>query len=156
MHEFIIDEEAADEIVIITLPDGSSRKERAYGVRVETFLPVAPEAHDDISLSYESADYEAVKEALKKVPEDTGVYTEESVKALEQAIQNIDWDLDVRGQARVDEMARALEAAIANLEKIDQSGSTGDNGAPLILILLSALGGAIVIAAAAIKRKNSI
>lgn len=55
------------------------------------------EAHDDISLSYESADYEAVKEALKKVPEDTSIYTEESVKALEQAIQNIDWDLDVRG-----------------------------------------------------------
>lgn len=156
VHEFIIDEEAADEIVIITLPDGSSRKERAYGVRVETFLPVASEAHDDISLSYESADYEAVKEALKKVPEDTSIYTEESVKALEQAIQNIDWDLDVRGQARVDEMARALEAAIANLEKIDHSGSTGDNGALLILILLSALGGAIVIAAASIKRKNSI
>ena len=39
-----------------------------------------------------------------------------------QAIQNIDWDLDVRGQARVDEMARALEAAIANQQRAVISG----------------------------------
>ncbi|MDM8271900.1 hypothetical protein [Thermophilibacter provencensis] len=68
-------------------------------------------------LAYAPADYSAVDAALAKVPESITGYTDKSAQALWEAVGSIERGLNVTEQARVDEMARALEAAIAGLER---------------------------------------
>lgn len=62
------------------------------------------------------ADYTAVEEALVKVPKDLTPYTEESVQALNRAIDQIVRDLGEKSQAQVDEMAKAVETAVKALK----------------------------------------
>lgn len=130
--------DVADATVTITLPDGSSRQVTAYGTKLTTFLPAGLN-QEEITVSYEKADYSAVESALEKVPEDLSIYTAESAAALKKAVDSVKWDLDVRYQVEVDQMARAIEDAVANLQVMDNSGGTGDNGSLVLWIMLCAL-----------------
>ena len=48
------------------------------------------------NLKFKPADYTKVKAALNKIPSDLSIYTDESVKLLEEAKAAINWDkLDV-------------------------------------------------------------
>lgn len=137
-YTFEIDEQLADATVTITLPDGSSRQETAYGLKLTVFLPAGLNK-EEITLSYEKADYSAVESALEKVPEDLSIYTAESAAALKEAVDSVQWNLDIRYQAEVDEMAQAILDAIANLQIMDNSGGTGDSGSLVLWIMLCAL-----------------
>jgi len=61
------------------------------------------------------ADYTAVDAALAKVPADLSVYTDESVAALQAAVNAVERGLPASRQADVDAMAKAIEDAIAGL-----------------------------------------
>lgn len=69
------------------------------------------------NLTYKSADYRVVEEALKKVPTDLSQYSDTSVEALNKAINSISRDKNITEQEQVDAMAKAIEKAITNLKK---------------------------------------
>lgn len=69
------------------------------------------------SLQLRLADYSKVDEALSKIPSDLSLYTEESVKVLEEVKASIRWDLKVKDQATVDGYVLAIEQAIQGLQK---------------------------------------
>ena len=64
----------------------------------------------------EPADYSAIEKALKTVPSDLTVYTDESVAALKEAIDGVVQGKAAVNQADVDAMAQAIETAIAALQ----------------------------------------
>ena len=64
-----------------------------------------------------NANYTAVDEALAKVPKDLSKYTDKSAAALTAAVNAVERGLDASEQARVDEMAKAINDAIAALEE---------------------------------------
>ena len=64
----------------------------------------------------EPADYSAIEKALKTVPSDLTVYTDESVAALKEAIDGVIQGKAAVNQADVDAMAKAIEDAIAALQ----------------------------------------
>lgn len=72
------------------------------------FLELKPE--------FQPADYSKVKEILAKIPEDLSIYTEETVKVLEDLTSSIDWDLKANDQQTVDHYAHEIETAIAALQ----------------------------------------
>ena len=63
------------------------------------------------------ADYSAVDAALKKIPSDLSLYTEESVKPVKEAEGRIQRGLLKKDQKTVDGYAEDLEKAIKGLEK---------------------------------------
>ncbi len=75
---------------------------------------------DQLVLTFEGgqlkADYAAVDAAIAKVPADLSGYTAESVQVLQAAVQAVVRDLSIDEQSRVDDMAKAIERAIAGLE----------------------------------------
>ena len=71
----------------------------------------------DNDVMYAPADYSAVDAALAKVPADLTKYTEESVAAVQAAIDAVDKELDILDQAKVDEYAKAIETALEGLEE---------------------------------------
>lgn len=72
------------------------------------------------------ADYMAVDTALSKVPQDVSIYTDETVSALQNAIDNVNTSLSAAEQSKVDDMAKAIENAIAALEYKDADYSKVD------------------------------
>ena len=68
-------------------------------------------------LTYKDADYSKVDAAVKKIPNDLKKYTDESVKAVNDAKAAIVRGKNITEQAEVDQMAKAIEDAIAALEK---------------------------------------
>ena len=62
------------------------------------------------------ADYSKVEKAKSEIPENLSLYTDESVKALQDILDNIDYSLDETEQSRVDDYAKAIEEAINSLE----------------------------------------
>ncbi len=64
----------------------------------------------------EPADYSKVEKAKSEIPEDLSVYTDESVKALQDILDNIDYSLDETEQSKVDDYAEAIEEAVNSLE----------------------------------------
>lgn len=65
----------------------------------------------------EKADYTAVDAALAKVPSDLSVYTDETAKAVTDAVAAVQRDYGKSRQAEVDAMASAIENAVAALVK---------------------------------------
>ena len=77
------------------------------------------------SIVYKAADYTKVDEAIKNAEAiDRSKYTEESLKALDDAIKAIDRTLRLDKQAEVDAMADAINNAIANLVEITEDPNT--------------------------------
>ena len=72
-------------------------------------------------LTYIDADYTAVDEAIASIPADLSGYTEQSVAALNAAKDAVVRGKNITEQAEVDAMAKAVNDAVAALEKIDDS-----------------------------------
>jgi len=100
------------------------------------------------------ADYTKVDEAIKKVPDNTDIFTEESVKALEEAVQAVDRSLDFLHQEDVDGMADNIENAIATLTLKDADYTKVDQAISKIPADLS--GFTDETAAAVDKAKNAV
>jgi surface protein len=64
-----------------------------------------------------TVDYSKVEEAIKNIPEDLSIYTDETVKALEDAKAAVDYNKSVYEQAEVNAMAERIENAIKDLVK---------------------------------------
>ena len=76
------------------------------------------------NFTYESpADYTKVEEALGKVPADLSGYTDESVQALQQALDAVKYGYGHTGQSAVDAMAQAVLDAVAALEPAETESS---------------------------------
>ena len=65
----------------------------------------------------EKADYTKVDEALAKVPSDLSIYTDETAKAVTEAVAAVQRDYDKSRQDEVDAMASKIEEAVAALVK---------------------------------------
>lgn len=77
------------------------------------------------SIVYKAADYTKVDEAIKNAEAiDRSKYTEESLKALDDAIAAVDNTLRLDRQDEVDAMADAINNAIANLVEITEDSNT--------------------------------
>ncbi len=108
-----------DVSVICTAEDGSTGIYTVHVFRMPAFSGILPEIIDP-----DTADYRAVDAALEKIPLDLSDYTEESVIALKGAVAGVVRNLKKEDQLKVDAMAKALEDALAGLEK---------RSAPLVL-----------------------
>ncbi|MGN0570218.1 MAG: hypothetical protein ACI4N4_06925 [Candidatus Fimenecus sp.] len=75
---------------------------------------------------YNEADYSEVNDALSSVPADLSIYTPESVKALQEAIARIIYDLPLSKQSEVDAFAQAINDALASLEVLPANYSNLD------------------------------
>lgn len=62
------------------------------------------------------ADYSKVEQALAQIPADLSGYTAESVQALQQAVDGVEYGYGRTGQAQVDAMAQAILDAVAALK----------------------------------------
>lgn len=107
----------------------------------------------------EPADYSAIEKALKNVPSDLTVYTDESVAALNKAIDGVIQGKAAVNQAAVDAMAKAIEDAIAALEKKPvkmavQLPQTGDDSNLALWTALLLVSGAAICTMMAGKKKN--
>ena len=89
------------------------------------------------ALEYKSADYTAVDEALSKIPEDLSAYTDESVKAVNDATAAVVRGKNITEQAAVDAMAKALSDTIGALEYKDADYSAVDSAIAAIPVDLS-------------------
>ncbi len=69
------------------------------------------------ALKFKDADYTAVYTAISAVPEDLSPYTPASVQTLQEAIDKVDYSLDITKQGTVDTYANDINRAIENLEK---------------------------------------
>ena len=102
-------------------------------------------------LTIKSADYSKVDEAISSIPNDLTIYTEETVKLLNNAKAAVVYSLDITKQEEVDAMAKAIQEAVAGLvlkedKKPGQdevkpnpsNPSTGDtlNLVPVMLLLI--------------------
>lgn len=99
-------------------------------------------------LAIKSADYTKVDEAISSIPNDLTIYTEETVKLLNNAKTAVIYGLDITKQNEVDAMAKAIQDAVAALvlkedKKPEQNENkpnpnTGDtiNLVPMMLLLI--------------------
>lgn len=69
-----------------------------------------------LSMTYAVADYTKVTEAKKRIPSDLTLYTDETVQALEDALKDVKYDLDITQQDTVDGYVDAINKAIAQLK----------------------------------------
>ena len=69
------------------------------------------------ALVLKPADYTALKNALAAIPADLSAYTPESVAALQEIVDGIDYSLDITQQEKVDEYSRQVLEATENLKK---------------------------------------
>ena len=68
------------------------------------------------NMTLNPADYSKVEKAKSEIPENLSLYTNESVKALQDILDNIDYSLDETEQSKVDDYAKAIEEAINSLK----------------------------------------
>ncbi len=80
-------------------------------------IDAAADALNAVVLKYKDADYSAVDAAIATIPADIddGIYTEDSVKAVKDAVAAVIEGLDITKQADVDAMAQAIADAVAKL-----------------------------------------
>ena len=74
------------------------------------------------ALTYRDADYSAVDAAIAAIPEDLSQYTDESVAAVEAAKAAVVRGKNITEQSEVDAMAKAINDAVAKLEKKNVGG----------------------------------
>lgn len=72
-----------------------------------------------VVLTFELADYTELEAAIAQIPEDLTLYTNESVQALNDAVENINYGLLYADQATVDGYAAAVSDAVAALKYKD-------------------------------------
>ncbi len=69
------------------------------------------------ALKIKPADYSAVNSAISAIPSDLSVYTSESVQTLNDAVENVQYGLDITQQNKVDEYAQKITYATQNLKE---------------------------------------
>lgn len=77
-------------------------------------------------LQVRKADYSKVEEAIRKIPSDLSLYTDASVKAVEDAKKSVVNERPITEQESVDGYAKKIEAAIAGLAYKDADYSKVD------------------------------
>ena len=94
-------------------------------------------------ITVSDADYSKVEELINKANQlDKTLYTEDSIKALEDAINKVDYTKNVLEQDEVDEMASNIEKALNNLVQPSQSTVTNPKTADNILLyVISSIAG---------------
>lgn len=92
-----------------------SKKNGTWYERIFTLNETA----ETLTIDPSDADYTAVNAAIASIPEDLSIYTEESVKAVNDAKDAVVEKLFKSQQAEVDAMAQAIEDAVAALQKKD-------------------------------------
>lgn len=80
------------------------------------------------ALEIDAADYTKVDEALKRVPADLSIYTDETADAVRRAVAAVKRGLSADEQKTVDAWAEAINTAVDGLEKKKTDG--GDSGDP--------------------------
>lgn len=102
-----------------------------YGLTKEDQATVDGWAEDIESkiaeLEYKDADYTNVDKAIASVPADLSQYTDESVAALNSALDAVVRDLKANDQVKVDKMASDIEAAVKALTLKDSSTGSDDD-----------------------------
>lgn len=78
-----------------------------YAEAIETAIMV---------LKYKPADYTEVNNAISEIPADLTIYTDESVQALNDTVNGMEKDLDIRYQKTVDGYASDIRAKIIALK----------------------------------------
>ena len=141
-----------------TLNGGTFPSDEIADIEVPEDMEIVVNEDGTSSILYKIADYTKVDEALANANAiDRSKYTEESLKALDDALANINRTLRLDKQAEVDAMAEAINNAIANLEEIEnitENPSTGDNALTYIVLGgISLLG--IVGASLYLKKRNN-
>jgi len=68
------------------------------------------------ALVLKGADYTEVEKAKSEIPEDLSVYTDASVSALQEALNSLDYSLNITEQTTVDGYAKAITEAVNALE----------------------------------------
>ena len=68
------------------------------------------------NLEKKDADYSAVENALDSIPGDLSIYTDDSVAAVINAVNAVEYGKKIDEQADVDAMAKAINDALANLD----------------------------------------
>lgn len=89
--------------------------------KVDTYLGYLKD--NQAALTYRDADYSAVDKALASVPADLSDYTEESAKAVTDAVAAVVRGKNITEQADVDAMAERICSAVAGLVKKDSGDS---------------------------------
>lgn len=79
------------------------------------------------ALVYKGADYSKAEEAKAKIPADLSKYTDDSVKALNNALAAVKEGLDITHQSEVDTWAANIETAVKNLKAKDSGNTSNTN-----------------------------
>lgn len=113
---------------------------------------------NEVNPSDEPADYSKVDAAIAKIPADLSVYTDATVKALNDAKNAVVMGKKMAEQKVVDGYATAIENAISGLikksdTKSPQAGDESNMFAWIALMFIS--GGAVAVLGVAKKRRNS-
>lgn len=95
---------------IIAMLNANAQTENLWALGINGY-PVFAHQSDRIL-----ADYRAVDAAREQIPEDLSLYTEASVKNLNDLLDSVNDRLSMDEQDQVDAMAKAIEDAIAALE----------------------------------------
>lgn len=66
-------------------------------------------------LAYKPADYSEVEKATASIPEDLSVYTDESVSALQETLNAVDYSLNITEQTTIKGYAKAITDAVNGL-----------------------------------------
>ena len=90
-------------------------KSKQEQVTVDNYADAINKAINE--LKYKDADYTKVNEAKAKVPSDLSIYTDETVKALKNALALVEEGKNVTEQITVDGYADAINKAIEGLVK---------------------------------------
>ena len=77
------------------------------------------------ALKYKPADYTKVDEAIAKIPADLSIYTDESVSALNAAVDSVDRTKNITEQSIVDGYAKDIEDAVAALTERPKGNIAG-------------------------------
>lgn len=93
--------------------------DRLHQAEIDALAETLESALDALQLK--KADYTAVEEAKSKVLSDLSIYTDETVKALEDALAAVEPELDITEQDKVDAMAQRILAALEMLEEKEEA-----------------------------------
>ena len=108
-----------------TLVGGTFPSDEIADLDVPEDMEIVVNEDGTSSILYKIADYTKVDEAIKNAEAiDRSKYTEESLKALDDAIAAVDNTLRLDRQDEVDAMADAINNAIANLVEITEDPNT--------------------------------
>ncbi len=104
------------------LNDAKNAVDRTKNIMEQDTVDGYAQAIEDAiaALEYKPADYTKVDEAIAKIPADLSIYTEESVAALNAAVDAVDRTKNITEQETVDGYAQAIEDAIAALVEVSK------------------------------------